>query len=184
MHSCPKQKPMPSPCQGDHWVFLLLARLPDPCQARHCHLGMNRQSMRKPKCPNRNQMPQTRQEDHWVFLPLVLPPDPFKAHHCNLRVNRPSRRKSPCPNWSQMPQTSRPLGLSAAGSVARSFPGTLLQFASESSKPEEAGEAEESMECASLTSKESLAPLQTATFCQPSILGWNGSHSHRHCMWT
>ena len=68
-------------------------------------------------------------------------------------------------------QSARPLGLSAAGSAARSFPGTLLQFARESSKPEEVGEAEESMECASLTSEESLAPLQTVIVVRPNADG-------------
>ena len=52
-------------------------------------------------------------------------------------------------------QSGRRVGLSAAGPAARSFPGSLLQFACESAKPEEAGETEESMECASLTSEES-----------------------------
>ena len=74
-------------------------------------------------------------------------------------------------------QSGRPLGLSAAGSAARSFPGTLLQFASESAKPEEAGEAEESVECAGLTSEESLAPLQTVIVLGPNADGALGEVS-------
>ena len=57
-------------------------------------------------------------------------------------------------------QSGRPLGLSAAGSDAQSFTGPLLQIASESAKPDEAGEAEESMERPSLTSEESLSSRQ------------------------
>ena len=46
-----------------------------------------------------------------------------------------------------------------------------MQFARESAKPEEAGEAEESMECASLTSEESLSPLQTVIVVGPNADG-------------
>ena len=74
-------------------------------------------------------------------------------------------------------QSGRPLGLSDAGSAARSFPGILLQFASESAKPEEAGEADESMECASLTSEESLSPLQTVIVVGPNADGALGEVS-------
>ena len=59
----------------------------------------------------------------------------------------------------------------------KKFPGTLLQFASESAKPEEAGEADESMECASLTSEESLSPLQTVIVAGPDADGALGEVS-------
>ena len=52
-----------------------------------------------------------------------------------------------------------------------------MQFARESAKPEEAGEAEESMECASLTSEESLSPLQTMTVVGPNAHGALGEVS-------
>ena len=67
--------------------------------------------------------------------------------------------------------------VSASGSAARSFTGPLLQFARESAKPEEAGEAEESMECASLTSEESLSPLQTVIVVGPNADGALGEVS-------
>ena len=52
-----------------------------------------------------------------------------------------------------------------------------MQFASESAKPEEAGEAEESVECAGLTSEESLAPLQTVIVLGPKADGALGEVS-------
>ena len=69
-------------------------------------------------------------------------------------MRRPSRREAAVPKLDS--DASDQYGdqwVSASGSAARSFTGPLLQFARESAKPEEAGEAEESMECASLTSE-------------------------------
>ena len=74
-------------------------------------------------------------------------------------------------------QSGRPLGLSAAGSDAQSFKGTLLQIASESAKLAEAGEAEECMERPSLTSEESLSPLQTVIVVGPDANGALGEVS-------
>ena len=107
-------------------------------------------------------MPQTRQGDHWVFLPPVL----LLSTASNSA--KPEKAEVPKLNSDASDQSGRRLGLSTAGSASRSFTGPLLQFAHESAKPEEAGEAEESMERPSLTSEESLSPLQTVIVAGPN----------------